>query len=167
MKRRTTAGLSLIEMLIVVAIAGVITVVAIPMTINAVKSYKLSSAVAAATGAIQSTRYAEIMHGYPGTTATPYGYQIVFTPATNSYQVYNMVPPATTFSAVGEAVPISRIGDVTISRTVTFQFSANGMVTETSSPPNMVFQIFAIQNAVGFSNTITVSTVGSILVSSP
>ena len=156
MKRRATAGFSLIELLVVIAIAGVLAAIAVPMTINATKSYRLSAAVASATGALQSARYAAIWHGYP--------YQITFTPSTNAYQVYSEVPPATTYSAVGTAVPISRPGDVTISRTVTYQFSANGTVTETSNPVNMVF---SITNAIGGSNTITVSKVGNVSVTTP
>ena len=156
MKRRTTAGFSLIEALVVVSIVCVLTAIAIPMTSNAMKSYRLAAAVASATGAIQATRYQAIMHGY--------WYQITFTPAMNSYQVYSMVPPATTYSAVGTTVPISRPGDVTLSRTVTYQFKADGTVTETSTPPNM---IFSITNSVGGSNTITVSRVGNVSVTTP
>ena len=163
-KRRTAAGFSLLEMLVVVAIAMVLSAMAIPMTINAMRSYKLSAAVAAATGAIQSTRYAAIMHGYPGTGVPGYGYEITFTPSTNSYQVYAMVPPATTYTAVGSPIPIAPVGDVTISRTVTFQFSAGGTVTETSNPVNMSFQL---TNAYGGSNTITVTGVGNVSVTSP
>ena len=161
-KQRTAAGFSLLEMLVVVAIAMVLSAMAIPMTINAMRSYKLNAAVAAATGAIQSTRYAAIMHGYPGTGVPGYGYEITFTPSTNSYQVYAMVPPATTYSAVGTPIPIAPVGDVSISRTVTFQFSAGGTVTETSN--NMTF---SITNAYGGSNTITVTGVGNVSVASP
>jgi len=163
-KQRANEGFSLIELLMVIAIVGILAGLAIPLTINAVRSYQLSAAVSAATGAIQSTRYAEIMHGYPGTGTPGYGYQITFTPATNSYQVYNMVPPATTYSAVGTPVPISAPRSVTINRTVTFQFAANGTVTETSNPVNMVFQI---TNAFGGSYHITVTQVGNVEVTSP
>ncbi len=155
-KRRATAGFSLIEALVVVSIICVLAAIAIPMSLNGMKTYRLSAAVASATGAIQTTRYQAIMHGY--------WYQITFTPATNSYQVNSMVPPATTYSAVLTAVPISRPGDVTISRTVTYQFKADGTVTETSTPPNMVF---SIANSVGRSNTITVSRVGNVSVTTP
>lgn len=170
MKRRATLGFSLIELLVVLAIGTVLTVIAVPITINAMKSYRLTAAVSAATGAIQATRYAAIMHGYPGTGSPGYGYEVTFTPATNSYQVYAMVPPAITYSPVGTAVPISRLGDATISRTVTYQFSAGGTVTETSIVPNMAFQITNCGSPpcpVGESNTITVSGVGNVSVTTP
>lgn len=155
-KRCAAAGFSLLELLIVVAIGVVVTGMAIPMTINAMRTYRLNAAVASATGAIQSTRYAAVMHGY--------SYEITFTPATNSYQVYAMIPPASTYSALGTAIPISRPGDVAISRTVTYKFAAGGTVSETSTPQNMSFQI---TNGYGGSNTITVSGVGNVSVGSP
>jgi len=165
-KRLTSTGLSLIELLVVIAIGTTLTVVAVPMTTNAMRSYRLTAAVAAATGAIQSTRYAAIMHGYP--------YQITFTPATNSYQVYSEPGGQTTYSAVGTPIPITESGDISISRTVTFQFFAGGTVTETSNPVNMVFQIANINpstglpySTAGWSNTITVSGVGNVSVTTP
>jgi len=167
-KRHATAGFTLIELLVVIAIGSVLTVIAIPIIGNAMKSYRLMAAVSAATGAIQSTRYAAIMHGYPGTGNPGYAYEITFTPATNAFQVLAMVPPATTYSPVGTAVPISRPGDVTISRAVTYQFSAGGTVTETSG--NMSFQIEVlapVTNLIVLSNTITVSGVGNVSVATP
>jgi prepilin-type N-terminal cleavage/methylation domain-containing protein len=162
-KRQARAGFSLIELLVVIAIGTILTVMAVPMIINAVRSYQLTAAVSAATGAIQSTRYAAIMHGYP--------YQITFTPATNSYQIYSMIPPATTYSAqVSTAggtlptnpIPITGSGDITISQTITFQFQPGGTVT--SVPSNTAF---SITNPYGLSNTITVSGVGNVTVTSP
>jgi prepilin-type N-terminal cleavage/methylation domain-containing protein len=169
-KRRSTTGFSLLELLVVAAIGSIMTVIAIPMTLNGVRSYRLSAAVSSATGAIQSTRYLAIMHGY--------SYQITFTPSTNSYQVLNEVPPATSFSNVGTAVPISGPDAVLISRVITIQFSANGTVSEITTPPNgvpaLVFQIANINTntglaytTAGWSNTLTVSGVGNVSVTSP
>jgi prepilin-type N-terminal cleavage/methylation domain-containing protein len=155
-KRRATAGFTLIELLVVIAIAMVLTGMALPLTINAMRSYQLTAAVSAATGAIQSTRYMAVMHGYP--------YEITFTPATNSYQVFSEPGGATTYTAVGTAIPITGSGGISISRTVTYQFLAGGTVTETSSPPNMVF---SITNKWGGSHTITVTGVGNVSVTSP
>ena len=96
--------------------------------------------------------------------------KLTFTPANNSYQVFSMIPPANTYTAfatVGTAtlptspIPISG-SNVSISRTVTFQFAAGGTVTETTNTP-----YFWITNPWGGSNKITVSGVGNVSVSSP
>lgn len=155
MDRRPATGFSLLELLIVIAVGTVITAIAIPIAISAMRTYRQSAAVSAVTGAIQSTRYAAVMHGYP--------YEITFTPSTYSYQVYNE-PSGSTFSTAGSPVPFSRAGDALINRSVTYLFLPGGTVTETSTPPNMSFQV---TNGYGLSNTITVSGVGNVSVTSP
>ena len=162
--KRHAAGFTLLELLVVIAIAGVLTAMAVPMTINAMRSYRLMAAVSATTGAIQSARYAAIMHGCT--------YSITFAPATNSYQVLSVATCTTPY--VGSVTPISGSGDIAISRAVTYQFAAGGTVTETSNPQNMVFQVAFINpatgipyTAAGWSNTITVSGVGNVTVGSP
>ena len=159
-KQRSTAGFSLIEILVALAIVSVIAVIAIPLTTNAVRSTRLSAAVSSATGAIQSTRYLAIMKGYP--------YQITFTPSNVSYQVLNEVPPAATFANVGTTIPICGPGAAAISRTITLQFAANGTVSEVTTPPAGVSaMVFSITNSYGGSKTITVSSVGNVTVTSP
>ncbi len=151
MKRRTAAGFNLIEVLVVVSIAGVLTAVAVPAFLSAMKTYRLSAAVSAVTGAIQATRYQAIMRGYQ--------YQLTITPSTLSYQVYKMVPPATSFSADGAAIPIARLGDLTIDHTVTLTFKPNGAVTVAGgSLP------FSMTNGIK-TESISVSGVGNVSVS--
>jgi type IV fimbrial biogenesis protein FimT len=164
-KRRAATGFSILEILMVMVIAAVLAAFAIPMTINAVKSYRLTAAVSSATGAIQSTRYLAIMNGCP--------YQITFTPATNSYQATGWTTtsgnPATCTNAyTGAVVPISSPDADSISRVITLQFSANGTVSETTTPPAGVSpMVFKITNSIGGSNTVTVSSVGNVSVTSP
>jgi len=156
--RRATAGFSLIEILVVVAIAGVLAAFAIPQTINALKTYRLNAAVSSAAAAIQTSRYLAIMNACP--------YFITFTPSTNSYQVTNSVTCTTAYT--GPVTPISGPAAVTISRIMTLQFSANGTVSETTTPPNGVSpMVFQITNSIGGSNTLTTSTVGNVAVTSP
>jgi prepilin-type N-terminal cleavage/methylation domain-containing protein len=156
--RSTSTGFSVLELLVVIAIIGVLAAIAVPMTMNGLKAYRLSAAVAAATGAIQTTRYQAIMHGCP--------FQLVLTSSTLSYQVYSEVPPAgtttclTSFAATGSAVPIARAGDVTVSRNFTYTFNPNGMVQEGSNPPSS----FAITNGIA-TKTVTVTGVGNVSVS--
>lgn len=168
MKRRATAGFSLIEVLMVVAISGVLAAFAIPMTVNALKTYRLNAAVSSAAGAIQSSRYLAIMNGC--------SYFITFTPSTYSYRVTNSGLCANSYT--GPVVPISGPDTITISRTMTLQFSANGAVAETTTPPSgvpqMVFTICQptttcppVANTTGVSNTITTTSVGNVTVTSP
>ena len=158
MKRLTNAAFTLIEALIVIAISLVLAGIAIPIFANAMKSYYQSATVSAVTGAIEATRFQAIMRGYP--------YQLVFTSATLSYQVYNEIPPATTFSLVvpgtgSSTTPLPAAGGVAMTgaATFTYTFSANGTVTLPAT--NM-----QISNSVK-SNTIHVSGVGNVSTTSP
>ena len=161
MKRNANAGFSLIEMLIVVAIAMTLAAIAVPQFLNAMNTYRLSAAVSATTGAIQSTRFQAIMHGCQ--------YQLVITSASLTYQVYSETPPAGTtgclgsVSAVGSAYPISP-GYVTISGTsFTYTFYPNGTVTATSSPANTTLEI----SNKSIQNYIYVSGVGNVTTCQP
>lgn len=153
-RKGRSRGFSLIEMLLVISIACVLAAIAIPQFINAARAYQLSAAVASASGAIQSTRFQAIMRGYP--------YQLVITPSTLSYQVYNEPPGTSSFAAVGSPIPIATSSTVTISASRTFTFKSNGTVAEASN--NMSFQM---TSSTGRSNTITVSGVGNVAVTSP
>src|SRR4029077_16047383 len=62
-RRANSRGFSLIEMVIVVAISLILAGIAIPRAVEALRQYRLRSAVASLTGAIQSTRYQAIFHG--------------------------------------------------------------------------------------------------------
>ena len=81
MKRREAAGFTLIEVLIVLAIAMVLAGIAIPSFVNAINSYRLNAAASAVRGAIEATRFQAIMKGCSS--------QLVFTSSTMSYQVYS------------------------------------------------------------------------------
>lgn len=150
MKRSSNSGFSLIESLIVVAIGITLAAIAVPMTLNAMKAFKLSAAVGGVVGAIQSTRFQAIMHGYP--------YQLAINKDQLTYQLYNEVPPASTFSAVGSAIPIIRKGDVTINYSNTYTFKANGTVTLASGTDP-----FTITNGIT-TETLSVSGVGNVSV---
>jgi len=155
-RRWSAAGVTLLDTIMAVAVGSLMTVIAIPMTLNSMKGMRLTSAVSAATGAIQSTRYLAIMNGN--------SYQVTFTPSTYSYQVLYWNAGAGAFSNLNSAIPIAGPDQVTISRSITLQFSPNGTVTEIPTTGNMTF---TITNAVGGSNTLSVSSVGYVSVTSP
>ena len=144
--RKRPAGFSLIEVLLLVAASTILAAMAIPVTTAALSGYQLSGAVSSITGAIQSTRYQAIRNGYM--------YQLYVNNETNTFQVLSEVPPATSFSNVGNSVPITSSGAL-IGAAPTFQFKANGSVITTSGPMS-----FTVSYG-GTTKTITVSKYGS------
>ena len=146
-----SAGSSLIEIVIIVAVAIVLVVMAFPHIDSAVKSAQLMAAANSAAWAIQSTRYQAIAHGYP--------YQLAISSSNNKYQVYNDPnwPSVTTFAAVGRAVPLSD-QSITLSGSTTYQFSGNGSVSAISGP--MSFSV-SLNNMI---HTVTVSNYGAVKV---
>lgn len=166
MKRYSNSGFTMIEALMVVAVGILLAGIAMPIFTNAMKNYYQAATVSAAAGAIQSTRFQAIMHGYP--------YQMVFTASTLSYQIYTesagvSCPPV--FSASGKAVPLPSAGSVSMTgTTATYTFYASGTVygtVATTSPCTpAAAPTLQIKNSVK-SNTITVSGVGDVSISSP
>lgn len=145
------SGFTVLELAFVITVGMVVTTLSVPMTMTALKTYHLNTAVAAVTGAIQSTRYQAIMQGYH--------YNITFDPTLTSYQVAAKVPPATTFSNVGAAIPWSTTGDVTISTPLTtLEFFPGGTVTASAGSMTL-----SVGNGIA-SKTITVSGVGNVTV---
>jgi Tfp pilus assembly protein FimT len=148
--RSRMSGFTLLEMAFVVAVGMIITTVSVPMTRTALRTYHLNTAVSTVTGAIQTTRYQAIMRGYH--------HNVSFNPSSGSYQLASKVPPATTFSNVGTAVPWSPSGDVTMSAPTTLEFFPGGTVTATTGS-----MTFTLSNGIA-TKTITVSGVGDVTV---
>jgi Tfp pilus assembly protein FimT len=139
-KRCTTAGYSLLQVVVALAVSFILAGISTPVFMRALNAYRFSSAVSAVTGAITSTRFQAIMHGCP--------YQLVLTSLPMTYQVYSEVPStvgsacATSYSAVGSAIPIPSAGPITMSGTsFTFTFSSNGTVSEVASPTGTGLQL--------------------------
>lgn len=149
---RAAFGFSLVELMVVAGIMVVLFAFALPLTKGAFNVYRLRAAATTAAMAIESNRYHAIMQSYP--------YQIAFSATTNSYQVLSEVPPATTFSNVGGAIPLDPGGSSTVSATTTFQFSPGGIVTLVGGTMPAAF---TITNSSG-TKTITVSSVGNVKV---
>ena len=161
MKRRTNSAFTMIEAMIVMSISILLAAIAIPIMTNAMNAYRLNATVQGVANAISATRFQAIMKGYP--------YKIVFTSSTLSYQIFNQVPPAGSYSlitpSIGSATtPLPNAGNITMAGTTfTYTFNANGTVTTASTPANTALQI---SNSVK-SNTIAVTGVGNVSISSP
>ncbi len=160
------AGMTLLETLMVVAIVGTLSAIAIPLVGKCLKTYRLSAASTAVAGAIRSTRYQAIMNGC--------AYNIALAQSTTSYQVGNEpasgTPPAcaTSFSNVGGLIPWSGTGDVSINASTTLQFSPNGIVTATAGTLSFANGSLRLQLSNGATtNTVAVSGAGNVKVTNP
>jgi prepilin-type N-terminal cleavage/methylation domain-containing protein len=169
--RRSAAGFSLIETVMVVAIAGVMLAISLPIATNIYQGYHLSAASSAIAGAVQSTRYQALMVGCL--------YTLTLTSGTTTYQVaaqaVSGAPPAcaTAFTNVGGAIPWSTSGDISMNAgaattSLVLTFSPNGTVTATGglSPCTNGVGCLVLSNA-KTTNTIYVSGVGNVTVTSP
>jgi prepilin-type N-terminal cleavage/methylation domain-containing protein len=127
-------GFTMLELLIVLAIGMILTAMAIPQVKTQMYRYRLQGAVASSTWAIQSTRYQALMEGYP--------YQVVFTKSTNSYQIQDLPPGSSSYTNVGNSVPLSGAATV-LNQDTTFQFKPNGYVND---PANLYYLTITYQN---------------------
>lgn len=152
--RRSESGTTMIELAMVLVIAGITAGFALPIVQTTVSKYQLKGAVANATWAIQSTRFQALMEGYP--------YQVTFTQSSTSvspnYQIANEVTGTTSYTNVGSAVPLSG-KPVALGATTVFQFQPNGTVA--TSPASSAPYTFTIAYQ-GTTETITVSNYGNI-----
>jgi Tfp pilus assembly protein FimT len=153
------AGFSIIELIMVLLVGTLLTACALPITSAVLTSYRLNSAVANATWAIQSIRFQALEEGYPF-QATISGNSSGYNP---SYQVASKPVGTTTFTNVGTSVPLSG-SPVQISGTAVLQFQPNGTVSmtvggSTASSFQILYQ--------GSSNTISVTNYGNVKTTSP
>ena len=152
---RGSRGFTLLELVGVLAVALVMSSMAAPVIQSSLSSFRLRSAVASVTGAIQSTRYRAIFDGCP--------YQITLDKSANTYQVSSTVTGAgcaAAFTAVGGPIPFGSLSQVALNQNVTLQFSPGGSIQVITG--SLAFNI----NAMGSSNqkAITVTKYGSIKV---
>jgi prepilin-type N-terminal cleavage/methylation domain-containing protein len=143
-------GFTLIELIITLVIALVMTVIALPLITNVYRSYQVNAAVSAITGAIQSTRYQAISAGYP--------FQVVFSKANSTFQVQSDPNRIGTFTNVGGAVPLPASGTVVLGQDTTLQFHPGGLVTAALGSTTLTMTCH------GKTESITVSTYGNIKV---
>jgi len=128
-RARVARGFTLLELVVVVAIAMVLAAIAVPVINNSMRVYNFRSSIAAFTGIIQSTRYQAIYHGCP--------YQLTFTAATMTYTVASEVPAVgtntclTAMGAPSAAVPLPGKG-AALNGNLTLLFHPSGLVQATT-----------------------------------
>jgi Tfp pilus assembly protein FimT len=156
---KRVAGFTMIELVMVMLVAMVISAFALPIVSDVVNFLRLRSAVANTTWAIQSVRFQALMAGYP--------FQVTFAGGTGgispSYQIASMPSGTLVYSNVGGAIPLSGSPAVLTAATVA-TLLPNGVVTMTTG--GVTSTTMQISYA-GNSNTITVSNYGNISVTSP
>jgi prepilin-type N-terminal cleavage/methylation domain-containing protein len=151
---RRSRGFTVIELAMVLLIAGITAGFALPIVQTTVDKYNLKGATAGATWAIQSTRFQALMEGYP--------YQVTFSGGTGgvnpSYQIANKVVGASSYSNVGTSITLSG-RPVVLGATTVLQFQPNGTVA--TSPVTSAPYTFTISYK-GTTETITVSNYGNV-----
>jgi Tfp pilus assembly protein FimT len=142
-------GFSLIEMVLVGAVAMIMTAIAIPSVASGVRYYRLRGAVATTTWAIQSARYQALEEGYP--------FQVVFSQANKNYQIQSQPPGNASFSNVGTVIPLSG-SPVDLNQDTTLLFKPNGSVSASVGGLSMTITYQ------GKTGTVTVSNYGNVSV---
>jgi prepilin-type N-terminal cleavage/methylation domain-containing protein len=156
-RARVARGFTLLELVLVVAIAMVLAAIAVPVINNTMHVYTLRSTIAGFTGIIQSTRYQAIYHGCP--------YQLTFTASTMTYTVASEVPAVgttTCLAAMGTAspaIPLPGKGSV-LNGNLTLLFHPSGQVQATTGSLTTTMTFPGISQA----ENIQISTFGRIYV---
>jgi len=143
----------------VLLVSGIVAAFAVPIIGEELNMYRLRSAVASATWAIQSTRFQALMEGYP--------FQVTFQGDSNgnspTYQIASKTVGAASYTNVGSSVPLSGSA-VNLTAATVVQFQPNGTVTVTQGGGAATTMQISYG---GKSNTITVSNYGNVSVTSP
>jgi len=108
-------------------IVGVMTAISIPVVKSSLNAYKVSSAVASVTNAVQSTRYRAIATGYP--------FQVVFTAATSSYQIQSDPTDTGAFANVGNPIVFTAAPNM-MNQNTTLTFRPGGAVASPQALAN-------------------------------
>jgi len=152
-------GFSMIELVMILLISIVVTAFAVPAIGSQLNQYRLKSAVASATWAIQSIRFQALQEGYP--------FQVTFQGDASgnnpTYQVASKPTGTSSFANVGSSVPLSG-SVINITAATVIQFQPNGAVTVTQGGSSATSMQLSFS---GFSRTITISNYGNLTITSP
>lgn len=125
--RRSERGFTLLELCVAMGIAVVMTAISIPVIKSSLNSYKVSTAVASVTNAVQTTRYRSISTGYP--------FQVIFTKATSSYQIQSDPTDTGAFANVGNPIVFTSVPNM-MNQNTTLTFRPGGAVTSPQALAN-------------------------------
>jgi Tfp pilus assembly protein FimT len=154
-----SAGFTMIELIMVMLVAMVISAFAIPIVSDVLSFYRLRSAVSNATWAIQATRFQALMAGYP--------FQVTFSGGTGGvnpgYQIASMPSGTTSYANVGALIPLSG-SPVTLTANTVIQLQPNGTLAVTAAGATVTSMQIAYS---GNSSTITMSNYGNLAITSP
>jgi prepilin-type N-terminal cleavage/methylation domain-containing protein len=157
-------GFSLVEVTLVVAVAGILMAAAFPIMNTTMTSMHLGSAASSLAGAIQDARYTAISLGCP--------YTLTVLPSQNSYQLatepISGTPPAcgASFVNTGNPVPFAS-SDISTTFNTPLLLNPSGTVTAVGSTIPASFSItLASQNSTA-TKTVLVTGVGDVKVHTP
>ena len=149
-------GFTLVELLVTLAVALILTAMAVPLLRSSMRDYQLRGAVSSVTGAVQAARYRALAAGYP--------FRLVLNKAAGTYLVQSEPPPAAAFSNIGNATPLSGSSVAAIlNADTTLEFHPSGRVlcpVGTTDATTGVTTLTLTLN--GKTETITVSRYGNI-----
>jgi prepilin-type N-terminal cleavage/methylation domain-containing protein len=125
--RGSKRGFSLLELCVAMGIVAVMTAISIPVIKSSLNAYKVSSAVASVTNAVQNTRYRSISTGYP--------FQVIFTKATSSYQILSDPTDTGAFANVGNPIVFTAVPNM-MNQNTTLTFRPGGAVASPQALAN-------------------------------
>jgi Tfp pilus assembly protein FimT len=117
----------MLELCVAMAIVAVMTAIALPVVKSSLNAYKVSSAVASVTNAVQTTRYRAISTGYP--------FQVIFTAATSTYQIQSDPTDTGNFANVGNPIVFTPVLNM-MNQTTTLTFRPGGAVASPQALAN-------------------------------
>jgi len=177
--RSAVRGWTLLELVVVVAIIGVILSMSLPSIQNTILVYRLGAAASSVAAAIQQNRYQSVMIGCP--------YTVAFTAGSTTYEVQTQKiiqnssstapvcetnldgsPKFTDVTPPPAIISWTSGTGVSLSPSTTFTFTANGIVSATQGGSNCAMPCsFKVSNTQGATRTILVSGVGNVKVTTP
>ncbi len=117
----------MLELCVAMGIVAVMTAIALPVVKSSLNAYKVSTAVASVTNAVQTTRYRAISTGYP--------FQVIFTKATSTYQIQSDPTDTGAFANVGNPIVFTPVANM-INQNTTLTFRPGGAVASPQALAN-------------------------------